>query len=191
MYKSDLRKHYLEKRISLAAGEIASASGLIAERFFESFELGTFSTLHSFIRISKFNEIDTSLIYHKLWRDQPGIMIVAPRADLASGKIESVAFDAATVLSENAWRILEPVGGEVISPSQLDIVLVPLLCFDERGYRIGYGKGMYDRLLALCRPDCLKVGLDYCGPVGVITDVEATDIRLDVCVTPDAVYRFD
>ncbi len=190
MTKSDLRKLFLEKRASLASGDRTTASEQIAERFFDSVGISAAVTLHTFIRIGKFNEIDTSIIYHKIWRDHPDIMTVAPRAELTIGDLVGVAFDREADWSENAWGISEPVGGQVIEPSQLDVVLVPLLCFDEQGYRVGYGKGMYDRFLARCRPDCIKVGLSYFPPVEAIDDIGEYDDKLDMCITPGEVYSW-
>ena len=61
----------------------------------------------------------------------------------------------------------------------IDMVLVPGLCFDGDGHRVGYGKGFYDRFLKTCRPDCIKIGLSYFEPVESIDDVHEGDVRLD------------
>lgn len=189
MKKSDLRKIYLEKRASLSVAEVAAASRKIADRFFETVDLSGISRVHTFIRIPKFNEFDTSTIFYRLWQDHPGIATIAPRTDLATGTIGSVAFDAETEWNENSWGIREPAAGEVIEPSEIDLVIVPLLCFESEGHRVGYGKGMYDRFLAKCRPDCVRVGVSFFPPVDVIDDVSASDVALDMCLTPAAVYR--
>ena len=65
------------------------------------------------------------------------------------------------------------------------LVLVPGVCFDQTGHRVGYGKGFYDRFLKTCRPGCLKVGLSYFEPVDPIDDVHDGDVRLDFIVTPE------
>jgi 5-formyltetrahydrofolate cyclo-ligase len=70
-------------------------------------------------------------------------------------------------------------------------VIVPLLCFDRRGHRVGYGKGFYDRYLQKCRPDCIKAGLSFFDPVDLIDDTYADDIPLDICVTPSETFRFN
>jgi 5-formyltetrahydrofolate cyclo-ligase len=103
MEKSDLRKIYLEKRASLSSGEVAKASGEIAERFFRSVVLPPGGIVHTFIRIGRFNEIDTSMIYYRLWRDRPDIAMAAPRTDLETGDIESVAFDSSSDWNENRY----------------------------------------------------------------------------------------
>lgn len=189
MNKSDLRKLYLEKRKSLPVSALSEKSGQIANRFFENIDLSGARVLHTFIPIRKFNEIDTSMICYRIWRDMPSIVTAAPRMVRTSGDIESVRFDQDTVWAENSWGIREPSGGESVEARSIDLVIVPLLCFDEAGHRVGYGKGIYDRFLAECRPDCRKVGVSYFPPVESIDDVNDTDVRLDICVTPNRTFR--
>ncbi|HQZ94771.1 MAG TPA: 5-formyltetrahydrofolate cyclo-ligase [Pyrinomonadaceae bacterium] len=189
MKKSELRKLHLEKRAALTREGVAAMSEQIAQQFFENTDLADVRTLHTFIPIHRFNEVDTSLIYSRLWLDFPEIATAAPRTDLSNGRIESVQFDASTAWTENHWGIREPTDGELIDPKLIDLVIVPLLCFDEYGQRVGYGKGMYDRFLARCRSDCLKVGVSFFPPVGSIEDINEADIRLNACITLDRVYR--
>ncbi|MGQ9780388.1 MAG: 5-formyltetrahydrofolate cyclo-ligase [Bacillota bacterium] len=72
----------------------------------------------------------------------------------------------------------------------LDVVVVPGVGFDRRGYRLGYGAGYYDRVLDLLRPDCFKVGLAYACQVVPVLPVDAHDRRLDALVTEEGVWRF-
>lgn len=191
MKKSELRKTYLEKRAALSPAEVAAASRRIADRFFESVDLVAVRTVHTFIRIGKFNEMDTSMIYYRLWRDHPAIVTVAPRTNLRTGEIESIVFDAQTELTENSWGIREPENGEMVKPQEVDVVIVPLLCFDNSGHRVGYGKGMYDRFLAVCRPDCIKTGVSFFPPVDEIAGVISSDVALDLCIMPDAALELE
>ena len=65
-----------------------------------------------------------------------------------------------------------------------------LLTFDEKGNRVGYGKGFYDKFLAECKPEILKIGVSFFEPENIIPDVLNTDIQLDLCITPTKVYNF-
>ena len=188
--KSELRQIYLRKRRSLSDGELVLQSSQIAESFFESINLITVKTVHTFIPIKKFNEIDTAFIYKRIWSDFSHILTVAPRVDHESGSMTHFAFTTKTALVENKWGIREPADGKEVDQAAIDLVIVPLLCFDERGYRVGYGKGLYDKFLARCRPDCIKVGLSYFPPVAEIADIDPFDIRIDQCVTPDKALIF-
>ena len=190
MRKSGLRKAYLEKRRALSPGEVARMSSQIAERFFNEVDLAAVRSLHTFIRIAKFNEFDTSMVYYRIWHERRGIATCAPVTDRESGELEARYFDEATVLSENDWGIREPAGTEKADPQEIDLVIVPLLCFDESGHRVGYGKGYYDRFLARCRPDFLKLGVSLFPPVAAIDDIHEADVPLDLCITPDRTYRF-
>lgn len=188
MNKSELRQLYLEQRASLTVSAVSEMSLQISNRFFEKIDLKGINALHAFISIRKFNEVGTSVIYEKIWRDLPYIITAAPRSDVARGEIESVVFDRRTDWRENRWGIREPLGTELIDPQDIDIVIVPLLCFDKRGHRVGYGKGFYDRFLAKCRQNCLKVGLSFFPPLEMITDTSETDVPLDIFITPNEIY---
>ena len=189
MTKSELRTTYLKKRSLLSAAELASQSQQIAGRFFETVKLQGIHYLHAFIPIKKFNEIDAGHIYRRIWTEYPRIKTVVPRVNFASGEMEHIAFTAATRFTENKWGISEPKDSESVDAADIDLVLVPLLCFAQRGYRVGYGKGFYDKFLSRCRPDCLKVGLSLFPPVETIDDLDDYDIPLDICIMPERIYQ--
>jgi 5-formyltetrahydrofolate cyclo-ligase len=90
-------------------------------------------------------------------------------------------------LQKNLYNILEPKEGALYD-GEVDLVLVPLLAFDEQGYRVGYGKGFYDRFLANLHTR--TIGLSFFGPVTKIHDLHEKDIKLDMCITPDKIYNF-
>ena len=69
-------------------------------------------------------------------------------------------------------------------------MFIPLLAFDNKGNRVGYGKGYYDNFLSKCTPDVIKIGLSFFEASDEITDVFESDIALDYCVTPNTIYQF-
>lgn len=73
-------------------------------------------------------------------------------------------------------------------PSAPALMLVPLAAFDRRGYRIGYGKGYYDRAIAELRPR-LTIGLAYAAQEVAAVPDEPHDQRLDWIVTQDETIR--
>ena len=79
MTKSELRKIFLARRENLAVGETLDTSQRIADEFFDAFDLSTIKALQCFIPIAKFSEIETSLIYKKIWTDFPTIQTLTPR----------------------------------------------------------------------------------------------------------------
>ena len=85
----------------------------------------------------------------------------------------------ALIPEEGAW--LEPV-----------VLIVPLLAFDARGYRLGYGGGFYDRTLEglRARGPVLAVGFAFAAQEMAEVPIDATDQRLDLIVTDQGVRRF-
>jgi 5-formyltetrahydrofolate cyclo-ligase len=190
MDKSILRKDYLFLRKSLFKKDRESRDSVIADRFFDEFDLAGIRFLHVFLSIEKFSEIRTLAIVVRLWRDFSAISTVVPRVNSESLVLDHLKYDRNAKLIENRWGILEPEGDEFVEIEKIDLVLVPLLAFDRRGFRVGYGKGFYDKFLSQCRADCLKIGLSYFPPVDEISDIDDFDIKLDFCITPEKVWKF-
>ncbi len=76
-----------------------------------------------------------------------------------------------------------------LAPETIDLVIVPALAFDERGYRLGYGGGYYDRFLPRLRPDCVTIGLTLDALVVPILPTEPHDIPVQIVVTERRVIR--
>jgi 5-formyltetrahydrofolate cyclo-ligase len=187
MLKAELRKIYLARQKSLSPEERNERSRQIADGFFQNFDLSKIRFLHCFLPIAKFNEIDTKQIFERIRREFPNTQTLVPRVDFQANEIENLRFTPETELIQNQWEIHEPSHDELVETEKIDLVLVPLLCFDRKGFRVGYGKGFYDRFLKNCRADCLKIGLSYFAPIAEISDAQAFDVNLDFCVTPDQV----
>ena len=190
MNKSELRKIYLERQRKISSAHRKHKSEQIIKLFFEVFDLSGIQKLHCFMPIAKFNEINTRLIFERIWGEFPEIWTVVPRVNFQTDEIENVKITAQTKLAQNLWQIDEPKSDETVETKVIDLILVPLICFDENGFRVGYGKGFYDKLLKNCRRDCLKIGLSYFEPIEQIDDVQDFDIKLDFCVTPEKVWRY-
>lgn len=91
-------------------------------------------------------------------------------------------------LKNNAYHIPEPSHAPIFERVP-DLVIVPLLAVDKRGYRVGYGKGFYDRFLQAIQTR--KVGLSFFEPIPEIIDVHLNDVRLDQCITPHGIIDFN
>jgi 5-formyltetrahydrofolate cyclo-ligase len=78
----------------------------------------------------------------------------------------------------------------ISSSTKIDVAFVQLMAFDKKGHRVGYGKGFYDKFLAKCKPEIIKIGLSFFEPEELISDVLESDVMLDYCVTPSGVYEF-
>lgn len=191
MTKKELRKQYKEKRSSLSESEYQQRCERIVEKVLENFDFSTIHYLHLFLPIRIQKEIDTFPLIEQLQSKYPQLRLVVPRVVPNSFEMEQYLYDAATItLSE--WGIPEPMpdSSQKVSPQKIDTVLLPLLVFDEKGNRVGYGKGFYDRFLTECRPEVQKVGLCLEEAVPLIEEVGEWDIPLDFCVSPQRCYEF-
>ncbi len=147
--------------------------------------------VHVFMPINKHNEIDTFSILDYLKQEHPMTKIVIPRTDLNKMEILNILYDHQhTVLRRSSYEIPEPLYGKLIPPEEIDLIFIPLLAFDLKGNRVGYGKGFYDRFLSRCKPDVKKIGLSFFEPVDTIDDVNEFDIPLDACITPYKTWNF-
>ncbi len=105
-------------------------------------------------------------------------------------------YDANTEMVPNEWGIAEPpLPAEIISPTIFDVVFVPLVGFDNNCFRLGMGKGFYDRTFSFKifnrRSQPLLVGLAHeCQKMDPFP-TETWDVRLDAVATPKKIYRPD
>lgn len=189
MIKKDLRSLYLQKRKGLSDTERNRLDDLLLIQF-QKINLPFISTLLSYWPISKNNEPDTHLFTDFMEFRNPELIISYPKADFSSGRMVAIAIDEETEFNKAGMDIYEPADGIELNPAKIDMVFVPLLVADLKGYRVGYGKGFYDKYLAECRQDTLKIGFSYFDPVQEITDTHEFDVPLDLCITPQTVYVF-
>lgn len=184
MTKRDLRKIYLKKRMELSEAEYAQLNERICDNFFASVKLKGIEVLHTFLPIKKNREVNTLLIVNRIKDEFPHMQISIPKINNQSAELEHYYFEGPEQLEINTWEIPEPVKGVPTPIEKIDAVLVPLLAFDRQGHRLGYGRGFYDKFLAGCRRDCLKIGLSFFEGEEKIDGVDETDIPLDMVITP-------
>ncbi|MEO6221524.1 MAG: 5-formyltetrahydrofolate cyclo-ligase [Ginsengibacter sp.] len=187
--KSELRKIYREKRKKLSAKEIAIRCDLILINF-QKINLPFISCAHTYIASQKLGEVETLQLVKYLQFQNPGVKIIVPKIDIVSGSLEHFHFADNMEMIDSLFGIPEPVGGSKISAKEIDLVLIPLLAFDKRGYRVGYGKGYYDRFLTECREDIIKIGLSFFEAEEHISGINQFDIPLNYCITPERIYEY-
>ncbi len=101
----------------------------------------------------------------------------------------TMVFYADCRLAPGYQGILEPVGGKEVLPAAGDLMLVPGLAFSKEGYRLGYGKGFYDRYLAALKEKPICCGIGYPFQIAQVPH-EAHDQKLQLLVTPKETCRF-
>ena len=192
MKKAALRKEFLQKRKEADERSMIEKNAFITQNLEKYLHSKAFGAMHTFLPQLNAREVDTFGIMDMLRKSFPAMRIAAPYIIPGTREMEHFLVTPFTYLVTNQWRIPEPdpSTSERISPQEIDIVLVPLLAFDHRGYRVGYGGGYYDRFLPQTRPECIKMGLSLFEEVDEIEDIDAFDIPLDACITPERLYEF-
>ncbi|MBQ7652873.1 MAG: 5-formyltetrahydrofolate cyclo-ligase [Clostridia bacterium] len=134
--KNEIRKRVKQKLNTVTEDELGIASNMIAERLFESEEFKSASRI--FIYKSFGKEVKTERIIERAI--QLGKAVCIPKID--GENMYSLALESITEYYVDSYGILEPVGGEEVAP---DLIVMPLIAFDNAKNRLGRGKGYYDR----------------------------------------------
>ena len=187
--KQTLRKTYLARRMDLSPAEYAAANdGLLAG--FQQINFDHINYISMFLPMLERREPDTFLLIGWLKQNHPAINLAFPKTNFAASSMVHFKDDAELEIDSNDYGIPEPIKGNTIDNSEIDMVIVPLLAFDERGYRVGYGKGFYDRFMAQCKTGTQFIGLSFFEPVDAIDDIDQYDIDLHQCITPQKIWKF-
>jgi len=187
MIKSELRKKYKSLRSDLSKNTIDALSIDIANQLL-SINIWEYDFYHLFLSIETQKEINTDFILNILSGKDKNIVI--SKSDFKTGTLSNYLLTDSTKLKLNPYNIPEPVDGIEINDSKIEVVFVPLLAFDTKGNRVGYGKGFYDRFLENCKQETIKIGLSFFEAEDIIDDVSKNDIPLNYCVTPKKIYTF-
>lgn len=187
MLKADLRTKYKGLRKQLTFDEIMNDSLIIANHCID-LPIWDKTYFHLFLPIEKQKEINTEFILQILaGRDKE---IVISKSNFEDASMTHYLLTDNTTIKVNTYGIPEPVDGIEVSTNRIEVVFVPLLAYDKKGNRVGYGKGFYDKFLSRCKNETIKIGLSYFDPENIIEDIQENDIKLDYCITPFGVIQF-
>tara|TARA_B110000116_G_C16766125_1_gene550911 strand:- start:841 stop:1401 length:561 start_codon:yes stop_codon:yes gene_type:complete len=186
MDKSILRKKYKELRDNISENKIIENSIGIANQSL-LLPIWNYNYFHIFLSIENLKEVNTNFLLSILQGKDKEVVI--PKIINKIEGLESYLLTDQTKLKLNSIGIPEPIEGIIIYPEKIDVVFIPLLAYDLKGNRVGYGKGFYDKFLKKCNNKCLKIGLSFFPPEKTI-NIKVTDVPLDFCVTPNKLYSF-
>ncbi len=136
----------------------------------------------------KGKEIDTIPLAERIW--EKGAVCALPIITEGKTVLRFAKWEQGGDLIEGAFQIPLPATPDYVEPT---IVILPLLVFDQKGNRLGYGKGYYDTTLNELRQrgKILAVGLAYAEQACLFAlPAEDHDQKLDLVVTPQRVFDF-
>ena len=187
MTKKELRKTYKARRKDLSEDQIENLSLAISNQLLK-LPIWDYTFYHIFLAIEEKKEVNTDYILNILSGKDKNILI--SKSDFETGGMMHFLLTDNTVIKKNSYNIPEPIDGIEILNDKIEVVFIPLLAFDKKGNRVGYGKGFYDRFLANCKPETIKIGLSFFEAEEEISDIFEGDIGLDYCVTAELINQF-
>lgn len=184
--KRAVRRRVLATRDEMPVSEREDRSARIAERVMSLPEVERASTVMAFWAFG--SEPDTAPLIAAL--HALGVRVALPK--IVEGDLLLRRFAPGDLVTMTSFGAGEPVDGEVIDPSEIDVVVTPAVAFDRSGRRVGYGGGFYDRFLPKTRPDTTRVGIGF--DVQLMDDDLPNghfDLRVDAVVTDAEVVRIE
>jgi 5-formyltetrahydrofolate cyclo-ligase len=182
--KKLLRKQIQKSRDDIPDKKRLDYSKEIAQKFLSS---GDYRKAENILIFFPFrSEVDTLPIIKKALSDNKKIIL--PRVNGSELELYFVN-DPSAQLESGAYGIMEPCESCVAAETkQIDLAVIPGVCFDENFNRMGYGGGFYDKILAGLPENVKKIAL--CFQVQLIKSVptEKHDIRVDKIITETKVY---
>lgn len=187
--KEQLRKDLLAKRAALSPDEVARESehALFLLRSMQEWQEAGEVLIYWPIR----GEIDVRPMVRELWDRGTRVLMPRCRPD-AYGEMDIACAACEADLAEGAFSIMEPDSDKCppVETCCPDIAIVPAVCFDRRGYRLGYGGGYYDRLLATDGMDStLTIGIGYTFQLVEELPVQPWDMPVDIICTEEELWR--
>lgn len=167
------RKLLKERRNSLSKEEVLQYSHIICEKL-KPYLKGTCALYCAYG-----NEVLLDELF-------PLCKCVLPIVDDET-KMHFVYYDDALQYQQGAYDIREPLSNHYCDAKDIDVIIVPLVGFDEQLHRIGHGKGYYDRYLQQC--NALKIGVGYEIQKLDTIIVDEHDIPLDMMISEKQIYQ--
>ena len=185
MTKNELRALCKERRAAIPPDGKRKLDALICRRIAGSAEFKRAGTVLLYAPIK--GEIDL-LPLIAICRKQ-GKRVAFPVTDMQSGTMIFKYLDEGKkLIPTGKWHIPEPpADAEICMPDADTLCILPALCFDEAGNRLGYGKGFYDSFLADF--EGVSMGAVYERLMARAVPVEAHDCPADVIVNERRVIR--
>lgn len=174
--KSQLRKLAFKIRLSMTEDQVFEESEEIARRLFNSDIYKSAKRVFSYYSIN--NEVDTRDINRIILKDKKKLALPVCIDDC---NLEFHQIDDLTQVERGVLNIPIPKKKNEIVPQPYDIMLMPGILFSKTGYRIGYGKGYYDRYLR--DKKIFKIGLTYDNLLVDDINYSEFDVKADYIIT--------
>ena len=183
--KQEIRTRRLAVRRALPKEARRQRSEAICARIVALPEWAAAATVLSFVSMR--TEVQTLPAVERAWAD--GKRVATTRMNATFDDVELREWRPDTELEESGMMFLQPVATAApVAESDVDLVIVPALAVDERGHRIGFGKGFYDRLLVRM-PRAFRVAVAFDFEIVAEVPEREGDQRVDAVATDARLVR--
>ena len=181
MTKEEIRKKILSQRFKMSRGEVMAKSEVICSYLISSKQFREAKIISLYSPIKK--EVRTEDIFNAARSE--GKIAGFPVSDPKNLEITYFEVDDMSDLIEGTYGIMEPLPDKkrMIDASDINLIIIPGVAFDERGFRIGYGGGYFDRLLGRDDIKATKIALAFDLQMVPRIPVESHDMRVDFIFT--------
>jgi 5-formyltetrahydrofolate cyclo-ligase len=139
------------------------------------------------VYVSKDPEVDTFPLIRQLLEEKK--RVVVPIIQQKDRSLRLSYLTSLTTLQPSTFNVPEPIGNEIPADAErIEVAVIPLVGFDRKGNRIGYGAGYYDRFLQKNR-QMVKIGVAFACQKVPSVPTGPFDIRMDVIITEKGVHR--
>ena len=186
---NELRQSKRKLRAGISALQQLQAADALCQSIIALPEYQQAQSIAAYFAVN--GEIGLEPVFTHAWSQ--GKEIYLPNLDQVTLRF-SPYFEGQT-MRINKFRLPEPDVGddEMLSPEALDLVLAPLVVFDPQRNRIGMGGGFYDRSFEFRKnPQSTRpvlIGVAHESQKEDRLEPESWDVRLDMVVTDQAIYR--
>jgi 5-formyltetrahydrofolate cyclo-ligase len=186
--KAELRAIYKLKRKQLESGQRLHLSSKVVQNALNYLaDKPQIQHIHLFLPISRLYEINTFPLINVLVRQDRNIYTSI--SDHDKQEMTTVKLTVSELFIEDKYGIPVPAEWQKGDDGLIQLIFLPLLAYDLKGHRLGYGRGFYDRFLSKFPEDVVKAGLSFFAPE-IEIPAEPHDVPLDICISPEGTRYF-
>ncbi len=179
--KDLIRNKFLKLRLGLSINQIAISSAMITLKLQN---MNIFQNARNFLIYMPINnEVETKYILNMLLESNKKVYLpVFGKSGWSIG-----IYKTSDDLISGPFNILQPKKIQQAHIGDCDVAIIPAIAFSNNGFRIGYGKGVYDRLLADSK--CIKIGLCYDFGIVKNFEYESNDVPMDFIISEKRIIK--
>jgi len=181
--KKNLRGIYSKKRLEMSNSDFLKKSEQICKKVLALPQISTKKNFSTYLPTN--NEVDTKILIDDLIAQAKTVLV--PCYFKRSKDYHFSKFTNWHQLEKGPFGILQPKNPKIVDSSGIEIAILPGLAFSKDGVRLGYGKGVFDKLLSIT--NALKISLAY--DFQIIDEIprEEHDLLMDLIVTEKTIYK--